>query len=152
MSYAFENDLSLSIACGYFTPLAATNARTIGASSVSSTPRNTTFGAASAAYDEMRSGVSPRHGGHQVAHTLRTSVLPLYVSSVTVRPSMVFSVNAGAGWPTCGPVRTAGAAAGAPASGAAGAALAAAEAARRARAAKTGAIVRMPRRYATGAR
>ena len=75
-SYALAK-LWSSIAVGYGMPFAATNARTIGAFSVESTPRKTTspprpnfFAAA------MRSGVSSRHGGHHVAQSLTTTVLP----------------------------------------------------------------------------
>src|SRR5471032_2049341 len=104
ISYALANTRPASIACAYGMPLAATNARTIGASSVESTPRKTTFEPCSAAYDLSRSGVSSRHGGHHVAQVLITSVLPLNESSVTVLPSIVRNVNAGAVAPTCGPV------------------------------------------------
>src|SRR5471032_551341 len=99
ISYALANTRPASIACAYGTPLAATNARTIGASSVESTPRNTTSEECSDVYDLSRSGVSSRHGGHHVAHMLMTSVLPRNESSVTVRPSIVLSVKAGAGEP-----------------------------------------------------
>src|ERR1035437_2724797 len=105
-SYAFENALSPSIACAYGIAFAATNARTIGAASVESTPRNTTsplplsfFAAA------IKSGVSSRHGGHHVAQSFKTSVLPRKSASVTCLPSSVVRWKSGAGEPTCGPVR-----------------------------------------------
>src|SRR5271165_5953360 len=52
----------------------------------------------------MRSGISRRHGGHQVAQTLTTSVLPRYEARETLRPSSVVREKSGAGLPTCGPV------------------------------------------------
>ena len=55
----------------------ATNARTIGAASVESTPRKATSPARLSFFAAATSsGVSSRHGGHQVAQALMTSVLP----------------------------------------------------------------------------
>ncbi len=111
-SYVLENDLSASIAVEYGIALDAMNARTIGAASVESTPRNTTsplppsFLAAA-----IRSGVSSRHGGHHVAHSLSTSVLPRKSASDTGLPSSVVRWKSGAAVPTWGPVRVSAAAA-----------------------------------------
>ena len=88
-------------------PLAATKARTAAGGSVESTPRKTTSSCAVAADSAIRSGVSSRHGGHHEPHTLITSVMPRYVASVTVRPSMVVNRKAGAGRPASGPGRPA---------------------------------------------
>src|ERR1700736_6119821 len=105
-SYVFENDLSASIAVVYGIDLDAMNARTIGAASVESTPRNTTSPFAATFFAAaIRSGVSSRHGGHHVAHSLSTSVLPRKSASETGLPSTVVRWKSGAGAPTCGPVR-----------------------------------------------
>ena len=105
-SYALENALSPSIACAYGIDFAARNARTIGAASVESTPRNTTSCFAPSFFAAaIRSGVSSRHGGHHVAQSLSTSVLPRKSASETGLPSIVVRWKSGAGAPTCGPVR-----------------------------------------------
>src|ERR1700733_14333140 len=71
----------------------------IGAVSVVSMPRNATSGACSLRYAAFMSGVSARHGGHQVAQKLSTVILPAVAEAFNGVPASVVACNSGAAEP-----------------------------------------------------
>src|SRR5580704_17172172 len=83
-------------------PFAAANSCTSGDASLPSTPRKTTLRGVYAADELTRSGVSARHGGHQVAKKLTTTTLPRKSESLTDFPPVVCSEKSGAIEPSAG--------------------------------------------------
>src|SRR5579872_3572218 len=83
-------------------PLAFVNTETNAALSSSSTPMKMTPRDAYFLAAAMRSGVSARHGGHQVAKKFMTTIRPRVCASDHAFESNDCKENAGAGMPSCG--------------------------------------------------